>query len=100
MTLYANGVSVGTATTSAAYTQGALTIGNATTFAGYISNIRLTNTNVYTGAFTPSTTPLKAITGTSLLTAQYNTLFDASPNKFAITKTGSPDMAPVYPFPT
>lgn len=100
MTLYANGVSVGTATTSAAYTQGALTIGNATTFAGYMSNIRLTNTNVYTGAFTPSTTPLKAITGTSLLTAQYNTLFDASTNKLAITKTGSPDMVNMYPFPT
>ena len=99
MTLYVNGVSVGTATTSAAYTQGALTIGNATAFAGYMSNIRLTNTNVYTGAFTPSTTPLRAITGTSLLTAQYNTLFDASSNKFALTRVGNADMAPVYPFP-
>ena len=37
-------------------------------FNGYMSNIRLTtNRNLYTSAFTPSTTPLTAITGTNLL---------------------------------
>jgi hypothetical protein len=41
---------------------------NTNTVAGYLSNLRVTNTAVYTSAFTPSTTPLTAVTGTTLLT--------------------------------
>ncbi len=55
---------------------------------GYTSNVRLIKgTAVYTSAFTPSTTPLTAITNTSLLTCQSNRLVDNSSNNFAITRT-------------
>jgi hypothetical protein len=50
-------------------------------FPGYISNLRVVKgTGVYTGIFTPPTAPLSAIANTSLLTAQYAELFDASTN--------------------
>jgi hypothetical protein len=104
--MYINGTQAGSTYTDATtYVNGASTIGylggnSAYPFNGYISNFRIVKgTGVYTTTFTPSTTPLKAITNTSLLTAQYNTLFDASTNKFAITRAGSADMVNVYPFP-
>ena len=104
--VYINGASDGTFTNSTVYVNPFNTIGaasytaGAAKFPGYISNLRIVNgTAVYTSAFTPSTTPLKAIANTSLLTAQYNTLFDASVNKFALTRVGNTDMVNVYPFP-
>ena len=77
----------------------------------YVSNLRVVKgVAVYTGTFTPSTSPLKTTqssttniaaitTQTAFLSCQYNTLFDASNNKITITKYGGIDMAPVYPFP-
>jgi Concanavalin A-like lectin/glucanases superfamily len=114
--IFLNGVQ-GTTDSAADYSINttSVAIGGTTTasfgFPGYISNMRVVKgVAVYTGAFTPSTTPLKAAqssgtniaaitTQTSLLTCQYNTLFDASNNKLALTRTGNADMAPVYPFP-
>ena len=92
------------------YVIGKTTYGPNAPWSGYISNFRYASVAVYTGAFTPSTTPLKAAqssgtniaaitTQTNILACQYNTLFDASNNKLALTKTGSPDMVNVYPFP-
>jgi len=74
LTVYVNGVSSGTATFTGTSTNASvLEIGgynSATALStGYISNARLVKgTAVYTGNFTPSITPLTAISGTSLLT--------------------------------
>ena len=96
-------------TTSATYT-GVAAVGsgqnellgveaNATTyFSGYISNYRLNNTVVYSAAFTPSTTPLTAISGTQLLVHQSNRFIDNSTNAFALTATGSPSVQAFSPF--
>ena len=75
-------------------------IGNSATqyFIGYISNTRVTNTAVYSTTFTPSTTPLTAISGTSLLTCQSNRLIDNSINNFAITKNGDVAVQRFSPF--
>jgi hypothetical protein len=72
--LYLNGVSVGTATSSATFDSGSssLLIGVERTpsfyTTGYISNVRIVKgTAVYTAAFTPPTSPLTAITNTQFL---------------------------------
>lgn len=68
-------------------------------FNGYISNLRVVKgTAVYTTAFTPSTTPLTAITNTSLLTCQSNRFIDNSSNAFTITANGTPSIQRFSPF--
>jgi hypothetical protein len=68
-------------------------------FTGYISNLRFVNgTAVYTSAFTPSTTPLTAITNTVLLTAQSNRFRDASTNNFTATPNGNTSVTDFSPF--
>lgn len=84
LTLYANGVSIGTASIS---TNSIASPSSNAFFAGYyphfpggarslnglISNLRLVNgTAVYTSAFTPQTSQLTAITNTSLLLSTTN----------------------------
>jgi hypothetical protein len=72
ITLYKNGVSLGTQTTAQAYTtDGAVSIGfitGVTAITGYITSARIVKgTAVYTSNFTPPTAPVTAIANTSLL---------------------------------
>jgi len=106
-TLYVNGVVSGTPFTAdgSVYTStdsfviGASTTTGVNAFTGYISNLRIVKgTAVYTSAFTPSTTPLTAITNTSLLTCKSNRLIDNSTNNFAITKAGDVKVLTFGPF--
>jgi len=68
-------------------------------FSGFISNARLViGTAVYTSNFTPSTTPLTAITNTTFLTCQSNRFQDNSTNNYAVTVGGTPKTQAFSPF--
>ena len=103
LTLYQNGISVGSTSNSTNFTGSTVTVGSGQSVTqpanGYISNFRLVKgTAVYTSNFTPSTTPLTAISGTSLLTCQSNRFIDNSSNNFTITVNGSPTVSQNQPF--
>jgi len=107
--VFLNGTQVGSTTTisAASFTPVGAGIGrfgnNFTTgvadYTGYISNVRVVqSTALYTANFTPSTTPLTAITNTSLLTCQSNRFRDASTNNFTITRNGDVSVQRFSPF--
>jgi len=113
ITMYINGVSQslsGTTTLSTPGSNGYLVIGqwnngsggtNGTShglYTGYISNLRVVKSSTYTSSFTPSTTPLTAISNTSLLYCQSNRFKDNSTNNLAITLGGSPTVQRFSPF--
>jgi hypothetical protein len=78
---------------------GSLSSGATRFFTGYISNARVVKgTAVYTANFTPSATPLTAITNTSLLTCQSNRFIDNSTNNFAVTRNGDTRIDGFDPF--
>jgi len=107
LTLYVNGVSEATATNSATVTGTGdnwwiATAGDSVASGyinGSISNLRVVKgTAVYTSNFTPSTTPLTAISGTALLTCQNKTFIDNSANAIAITSYGNATAGAIGPF--
>jgi hypothetical protein len=106
-TLYINGTSVGTYTDGTSWFNDSTynvyvgaTQGNGTSLTpnAYFSNIRITKSAVYTSNFTPSTTPLTAISGTTLLTAQSNRIVDNSSLNLTPTILNNPNPLSVQRF--
>jgi len=105
--VYLNGVLAGTGTSSSNFTNTNCRLGSSTGvtgstanwFTGSISNIRINKgTAVYTGNFTPATSDLSNISGTSLLTLQNATIIDNSSNAFTITNNGTVTTGQTFPF--
>jgi len=103
VTLYINGVSQGTWTSSATFS-GTVKIGAEfysstyySSMSGYISNFRINNT---TAINTVPTVPLTAVSGTVLLTCQSNRFIDNSASPLTITVNGTPSVQRFNPFGT
>jgi hypothetical protein len=70
-----------------------------TYYTGNISNLRICKaTALYTANFTPSSSPLTAITGTTFLSCQSNRFIDNSSNAYAITANGNTAISKFSPF--
>ena len=104
---YLNGVSVVSNTISGAlpnstnpFNIGAIE-GGSQPYQGSISNLRLVKgTALYTSNFTPSTSPLTAVTNTKLLTCQSNRFVDNSTSAHTITASGDAAVSAFGPFLT
>ena len=103
--LYKNGALVGSTGSAPNFVTSTITyIGsNGTWYVnGNITNLRVViGSAVYTGVFTPPTSPLTAISGTQLLlntTNDVNFLKDSSTNNFTVTNTGSVASSALNPF--
>jgi hypothetical protein len=103
VTLYINGVSQGTWTSSQTFS-GTIKVGAEfygstyySSMSGYISNFRVNNT---TAINTVPTAPLTAVSGTIFLTCQSNRFIDNSASPLTITVTGTPSVQRFNPFGT
>jgi hypothetical protein len=101
LTLYVNGVSVGTSTSNSTNYVGNLTICYESVnqvYYGFLSNFRIVKgTAVYTSAFTPPTAPLLPIANTTLLICNSNRFIDSSSN-YTITVAGDSNIQKFSPF--
>jgi len=105
-TIYRNGVSSATGTfagsvtaaTSEALIGKAGDVIDAYAFRGYLSNLRLNKTAVYTSDFTPPTQALTSISGTSLLLCQSSRLVDSGPNALTVNIFGDTKPSTFAPF--
>lgn len=102
VTCYVNGVSLGTQTISGTVgNSGGVTLGanpaGGYLWTGYLSNVRLVNSALYTANFIPPTQLLTAITNTKLLTLG-SSFDDSSTNNVVITKVGTPKISTRSPF--
>jgi hypothetical protein len=101
ITLYVNGTSVASASVTQNASNTTLKVGanwGSYNLTGYVSNARVSNSVIYSGNFTPSTTPFSAAAGTVFLSCQSNRFVDNSSNAYAITVTGSPSVQAFSPF--
>ena len=66
---------------------------------GWLSNVRMIKgTALHTASFTPSTTPLTAVTNTVLLACQSNRFVDNSSSSHTLTPTGTASVTRFSPF--
>ena len=104
ITNYVNGVSIGTYTATPTFNLSTLAIGNYSTtassytFNGNISNLRIVTSALYTSNFTPSTTPLTAISGTGMLinTVSGAPFVDSSTNMASVALLSSSVASPTW----
>jgi hypothetical protein len=104
LTLYLNGVAISSATITGTINNSTAPVGigaygnNNWQISGGISNVRITNTAVYTSNFTVPSANLTAVSGTQLLTCQNATFVDNSTNAFTITNNNGTTITQNYPF--
>ena len=72
--------------------------GNVTYFDGYLRDVRLVHSKVYTANFTAPTEPLTAITNTKLLTCHLPYIVDGSSDANAATISGNVSTEPFGPY--
>ena len=102
LTLYKDGVSVATGTSSHNFSKNVLYTGqNVSTqyWTGYMTDVRLVvGSAVYTSNFTAPTERLTAITNTSLLICHLPYFKDGSTNNQSVTTYGNTNTQPVAPY--
>ena len=113
LTIWINGTSAGSNTTTTNFTGSKITIGsavnNAGPYFGYIDDLRITTGYArYTSNFTPPTAAFGVdtyfnltsllISGDGVNNAQNNTFIDSSTNNFTITRSGNTTQGSFTPF--